>query len=153
MRKKMLLTVLLSMFVAVAAQSLSAQATTGNIVVNFSITVDASIATTANISCMASADITDGPSTGRNVIRETAAALATRSGSTATCTVDIPYSWSLTTPSTDLIILGFQITAPAEAAPGSMTSLPSRVSTQSRFAAIHVPVSGTTTTENLTLTF
>jgi len=154
--KKTLIAISFSMFLMVAAaQSMSAQTTTGGtIVVNFSITVDATLSPTANIGCSASADVYDGPSTARNVIHEAASVLATKSGSTATCTLNIPYSWSLLTPTTDKIILGFNIVAPVEIPPGTPSAaLPSRVSNQPRYAAIPVPVNGTTTTENLTLTF
>jgi hypothetical protein len=151
--KRTLFTVLISIFLTAATQSMWGQ-TTGKIVVNFSITVDASISPTANIACQASAEVSDGAAGAKNLIHETATVLATRSGSTATCTVDIPYSWNLVTPTTDKVVLGYQITAPVEVPTGSVTStLPARVSEQPRYAAIPVPLSGSTTTEDLTVTF
>jgi hypothetical protein len=153
MSKKTLFTVLMSIFLTAATQSMWGQAT-GKIVVNFSIAVDASISSTANIACQASAEVSDGPASAKNLIHETATVLATRSGSTATCTVNIPYSWNLVTATTDKVVLGYQITAPVEVPTGSVTStLPARVSEQPRYAAIPVPISGSTTTEDLTVTF
>jgi hypothetical protein len=151
-RRTLIITVLLSLFMAGATHSMWGQ-TTGTIVVNFSITVDATISSTAGIGCHAAASVSDGPTGAKNLINEAAGVLATRTGSTASCTVNIPYSWNLVTPTTDKVILAYSITAPAEVPPGSPSSLPTRVSEQTRFAAISVPASGSITTENLTVTF
>lgn len=154
MSKKMLRNILFSALLVAPTQFLGQSTTSGKFVVNFSITVDASISSSAKIACQASAEVSDGPNGAKNVIHETATVLATRSGSTATCTVDIPYSWDLLTESTDTVVLGFQLTSPVEVPTGSPTQLlPARVSAQPRFTAIPVPANGSTTTENLTLTF
>lgn len=153
MIRKTLFAIALSMFVAAATHSMQAQ-TSGTFVVNFTITVNATISSTANIGCQASAEVSDGPSGAKNLIRETASVVATRSGSTATCSVNIPYSWILTTASTDKVVLGYIITAPVEV-PAGMPSqqYPQRISAQPRYASIAIPASGTTTTEDLTITF
>lgn len=119
----------------------------GTIVVNFTITVTSSIPTTDKISCLVSAAVFDTAST--NSIEETAAVAATRSGSTATCKVSIPYSWGLTSATTDQVALSYIISAP-----GLLTAsngLPLRTSTQS-FAHIPVPKNGATTTETVAAT-
>ena len=68
---------------------------------------------------------------------------ATRSGSTATCTVNIPYSWALGNASTDLVGLDYVIAAfnPTAASFG----LPGRDNTHI-LANTKVPANGTTTT-------
>jgi hypothetical protein len=124
---------------------------TGKFVFNYTITVDATIAATAKIACSASAVVEDNVTGGSpNIIEEEASALATRSGSTATCTVNIPYSWNLATSTTDMVTLGYTIAAPAEAT--ATTALPSRFSSQS-LPAIKIPVTGATTTETIAATF
>ena len=123
-------------------------ATTGKFVVNFTITVAATIASTAKIACVVNASTADAAS--GNFVQEEAAALATRSGSTATCTVNIPYSWNLSSASIDKVTLTYSIEAPVEAT--ATTAFPQRMSTQS-LATIAVPTSGTTTTETVTATF
>ena len=124
----------------------------GKFVFNFTITVDATISSTAKIVCTATATVEDNLTGGSpNFIIETASALATRSGTTATCTVNIPYSWSLATGTTDNITLGYNLEAPVEAS--ATTSLPSRGSSMSNFKTMKVPTTGTTSTFAPTPTF
>ena len=121
---------------------------TGTLVFNFTITVKANISSTAKIQCTATASLLD--SLTANEIIEQDTVLATRTGTTATCSPTINYSWDLGSSSTDKISLGWIISAPAEATTSS--ALPSRVSEQLSFTSIKVPASGTTTTETLTPT-
>ena len=122
---------------------------TGTLVFNFTITVKANITSTAKIQCTAMATLLDiGTS---NEIIEQDTVLAVRSGTTATCSPTIPYSWNLASSSSDKVTLGYIISAPAEAAVSA--ALPSRVSEQLSFASISVPATGSTTTETLTPTF
>jgi hypothetical protein len=120
---------------------------TGTFVFNFTITVKANIASTAKIQCTATAIVTDG-TTSFNEIIESDTVQATRTGSTATCSPTIPYSWNLSSGSSDKVQLGWTLSAPS----GSAT-FPQRVSEQTSFASISVPTSGSTTTETLTPTF
>jgi len=122
--------------------------TTGKFVFNFTITVAATIAATAKIACSANASTVD-LATG-NFVTEEAVVLATRSGTTATCTVNIPYSWNLGSAATDKVALTYSLQAPAAAT--AATAFPVRLSSQS-IATIAVPASGTTTTETVTATF
>ena len=85
-----------------------------------------------------------------NFIEEQAAVLATRSGSTATCTVTIPYSWNLASASSDKVSLTYSIDAPVEAT--ANTAFPERLRSQS-VATISVPANGATTNESITATF
>ena len=119
----------------------------GTIVVNFTITVTSTIPTTDKISCLVNATVFDTAST--NSILETAAVAATRSGSSATGKVSIPYSWALSSATSDQVQLSYEISAP-----GLLTAsngLPLRTSTQN-FAHIAVPKTGTTTTETVVAT-
>ena len=122
---------------------------TGTFVFNFTIAVKANITSTAKIQCTATATLLDVGTT--NEIIEQDTVLAVRTGTTATCSPTINYSWNLATGSTDKVMLGFIISAPSEA--GVSASLPSRVSEQLTFASISVPATGSTTTETLTPTF
>jgi hypothetical protein len=111
--------------------------------------VSSALASSVKIGCEVSTTL-DDVSSGK-IILETAAVAATRSGSTATCAVTIPYSWSLASGSTDKVSLSYNITAPVEAT--SSTVLPSRSSLVENFLTISVPGNGTTTTEAVTATF
>jgi uncharacterized Zn-finger protein len=121
---------------------------TGTLVFNFTITVKANISSTAKIQCTATATLLD-VSTANEIIEQDTV-LATRSGTTATCSPTINYSWDLGSSSSDKISLGWIISAPAEASTSS--ALPSRLSEQLTFKSISVPATGTTTTETLTPT-
>ncbi len=122
----------------------------GTFVVTFTITVKSAIATSAKISCSVTASLIDAETTNPSIIEEEAAVVATRSGSTATCTVTIPYSWNLATGSTDKVTLAYSLVAPVEAT--ATTAFPQRLSTQD-IATISVPANGKTTDETVTATF
>jgi hypothetical protein len=123
----------------------TAAPTTGKFVFDFTITVDSALASSVGIECGAQAETVDETSE-RDIVEEAAVA-ATRSGSTAKCTVTIPYSWPLESASSDSVTLEYFISAPT-AAP----SLPSRTSTQT-IGVIKVPATGATTTETITAVF
>jgi hypothetical protein len=119
---------------------------TGKLVFNFTITIASTIATTSPIACTGTAEVIDASS---NFILESASVAASRSGATATCTVSIPYSWSLTTASTDKVILNISVTA-GSLASGS-AGLPNRSHSQG-LGQISVPAPGVTTTETVKVT-
>lgn len=121
-------------------------ASTGKFVYMMTISVKSAIPSGDVISCVGTAEVSD-VSTGR-VIEETAGVAATRSGSSASCTVTIPYSWALGSAGSDHVLLGFDIVTPATAVGAP---LPSRSSIQ-QFATISVPANGSTTTEVITPT-
>jgi hypothetical protein len=119
----------------------------GKFVVNFTITVDSTIASTNKIGCNVSASLADGS----NFITEQAGTAVTRgSATTVTCSVTIPYSWKLSTPTTDMVALTYTITSPVEISVAT-SEYPLRISTQS-IATIKVPANGATTTETVTAT-
>lgn len=119
---------------------------TGKFVVNFTITIASTLSNTDVISCGVETLTLDN-SSGFSFIEEATVA-ATRSGSSATCTVTLPYSWTLVSQPTDMVQLTFSLVAPASTAG---PRLPNRLSTQT-FAMIKVPANGATTTFTLTPT-
>jgi len=126
----------------------AATTVTGKLVFTATITVSSTIPAADVISCGAQATVLDTGS--GNSIFETAAVAATRSGSTATCSVTIPYSWNLVTPTADFASLSFSVNVPATpATPAAL--LPNRVSSQT-LGRIPVPPNGTTTTQTLKVT-
>lgn len=119
----------------------------GKFVVNFTITVDSTIASTTKIGCNVEATLADST----NFITEQAGTAVSRgSGTTVTCSVTIPYSWKLSTSSTDMVGLTYTITSPTEISTATL-EYPLRISTQS-IATIKVPANGATTTETVAAT-
>ena len=120
---------------------------TGKLVFNFTITVKSTFASTAPIACIAAGGLSDSGIT----IGEGAGTLVTRgTGTTVTCSVTIPYSWSLATASTDTINLSYSIITAASFA-AVAGEFPNRHGAQS-LGKIAVPATGTTTTETIAAT-
>ena len=119
--------------------------TTGKFVVSFTITISSSIPTADTISCGVTATLFETSTF--HTVEELASVAASRTGSTATCTVTLPYSWVLSTPSSDTVNLSYSITVP-----GTTVSLPSRTSIQTINGNLKVPGSGSTTNETVTAT-
>jgi hypothetical protein len=123
----------------------------GTFVFKITITVKSTNLGTDTIACAAGVDLIDqNPTTFaiNGTWEEGAAVAATRSGSTATCTVTIPYSWSLAFGSTDTVNLDYGIEVPGSTA---NPPLPSRLNSHS-LASMHVPANGTTTTVTVAAT-
>jgi hypothetical protein len=120
----------------------AAAATTGTIQVTFDVTIVSTIPTTDDIVCEATATVDDTS----GVFKEVASAIATRSGSTATCEVSIPYSWTLT-GTTDSMTLSYGLGWPSGASTDSITA-PLRTSSRPG-PSVAVPASGTTTKETV----
>jgi hypothetical protein len=116
--------------------------TTGKLVFNFTITIKSTNLAGDTIFCSAGAFVFES-SSGFDA-SESGSVKATVSGSTAKCTVTIPYSWPLKAASSDTITLSYAVEA-------SGASLASRVSSQS-LPSIKVPANGTTTTETIAST-
>jgi hypothetical protein len=120
---------------------------TGKFVFKFTITISSTNLGSDTISCTALASLIDNPISSI-FISETASVKATVSGSTASCTVNIPYSWTLKTGSTDTVSLSYVVSAVGPSASGG---LPTRTSSQG-IANIKVPANGSTTTETVAST-
>jgi hypothetical protein len=113
----------------------------GKLVFNFTITVSSTLPATDKISCGAAATVVDNGGLG-NFIVELATSAATRTGSTATCTTTIPYSWPLATASTDMMSLTYTLTAGGTTV---TTVLPNRTSEQG-LGRLAIPANGATST-------
>ena len=131
------------------ADAIAAATTTfnGKFVVAFNINVQSNVPSTYKIGCQVSATVLDVGS--GNTILESAMVVATRSGTTATCTVTIPYSWGLASAATDKVMLNYLITSPVMAT--ATTALPSRTSSQG-IGQIAVPANGSTTNKSVNAT-
>lgn len=127
-------------------ESLAAlSATTGKFVTNFTINVASALPSNAVVTCTVSAAVVE-LTTGVPAF-ETATVQAVRKGSSASCSVVIPYSFNLATPASDSVNLSYVISA------GSLptkTTVPvlSRVSEQP-IGSVKVPSNGATITNNV----
>jgi hypothetical protein len=121
--------------------------TTGTFIFTFTITLGESIPGSDKIGCTANANFIEKAS--ENQIAESAGQLATRSGSTATCIVTMPYSWNLATPGSDKVNLSYVIETPVETGGNALLRLRSSRQT---IGTIAVPPNGSTTNETITTT-
>jgi hypothetical protein len=120
---------------------------TGKLVFNFTITVSSLGLTGDTVVCTATASLFDSPTTGGIFITESAS-VGAKEASTVTCTVTIPYSWTLATMSTDKVSLSYAISVAGSTA---TTVLPNRVSAHG-LGSISVPANSTTTTQTIKAT-
>jgi hypothetical protein len=121
---------------------------TGSIVVNFTITIKSGVPATSLISCGVDAIVTEVTAGGANIIEENATVAATRTGNTAKCTVTVPYSWAISSPSAASLSLNFTLST----ARVGTTGLLSRISSGT-IANIPVPANGATTTQTVNTVF
>jgi hypothetical protein len=126
----------------------AATTATGKIVTAFTITINSTLPAADKVQCQVTAALADAGS--GNFISESAAVAATRSGTSASCTVTIPYSWTLATAATDRVTLTYSIIVPG-AGTAATAALPLRISTQS-IGSIPVPKTGSTTNETVNAT-
>ena len=119
---------------------------TGTFVVNFTITVSSAIPSTDQIGCVAGATVLDVAA--QNPIVDLAGTAVVRgTGSTITCSVTVPYSWKLASPSSDTVNIGYSVVSPIDfSAPAGQFP---RRETTTTLVKIKVPASGTTTTETV----
>jgi hypothetical protein len=115
--------------------------TTGTFDVTITIAIKSTIPSTTTIACTVNAVMEEVYDS--HYVSESASVAATRSGSSATCSLTIPYSWYLEAPGTDVITFNYTITTPVA---GMGAGLPAtRVSTQT-IGYYDMPGSGTTNT-------
>jgi len=110
---------------------------TGTITVTVTITVKSTSLT--NFTCTASVSVVDG-TTSPVFFDESNTVAATGTGTTRTCKLTIPYSWSLTTQSTDNMTTSYSVLGSS-----STTGLPQRTSSRSPLDTRKVPANGATT--------
>ena len=131
---------------------------TGEFTFTITITVKSTFPKNGIVGCdahVSTGDITTGLTYG-----ETGAALATGSGSSWKCTINIPYSWSLTTTTLteDEVTLDYDVSidevVQGTATNGTVTAadvIPDRASGHN-LGTIKLPASGATTTETISAT-
>lgn len=71
----------------------------GTIIVNVAITLTTAVPAGSSVECDVNVGVSDTVAT----YAELSSAVATVSGSTATCTMRVPYEWTLAAPATDTI--------------------------------------------------
>ena len=123
----------------------------GTFVFKISITVKSTNLGTDTIACSAGLNLIDENLSTFIVTgtwEEEAGVAAIRSGGTATCTVNIPYSWSLANGGTDTVNPSYVIQVPGASA---NPPLPNRLNSHS-LSSMHVPANGSTTTITVTAT-
>jgi hypothetical protein len=120
--------------------------TTGTFVFNVTITVSSALPTNAVITCGVGGGV-DDLLTGdfSNDVQIT----AKRSGSTATCTVNVPYSWDLGEPTKDTVEM--DLTVEATAGTSGSTGFYDEIFIAPAIT-MAVPKTGTTTTKDITTT-
>lgn len=129
--------------------------TTGTLVFNLTITLKSALPKNAILICSAQGAVIE---TGFSTTEDGLGIAKLESGSTYSCSVSMPYSWPLATPTKDKIILSYkaetlealQVTAENGTAV-SVTSTAGRASSQVP-AQIVVPANGATTTETVSIT-
>lgn len=106
--------------------------------VTLTITITVKTTGLTKFTCSASVTTLDG-TINPTIYAETNTVAATGTGSTRTCKLSIPYSWSLTSQSTDNMTTGYDVIATGTAA------LPQRTSTRNPLDTRKVPANGTIT--------
>jgi hypothetical protein len=137
--------------------SSSVTPTTGKLVFNFTLTVSSTVPKNGQVGCEADANTLES-STGQDITEHVTGIATLSSGTTWTCSLNMPYSWNLSTPSSDTISLhyvisiddGFEITATNGTATLVAPLVPR--SSEQYLPSIKVPASGTTTTETIAAT-
>lgn len=114
--------------------------------VNLTITITLKTTGLTNIFCVEGVSVVDGTTSPR-VFDESNTVAATGTGSTRTCKLSIPYSWGLTTQSTDNMSTTYSVSGST-----GTSGLPQRTSTLSPLDTRKVPSNGTTTTLTASVT-
>jgi hypothetical protein len=136
---------------------LAASTTGGKVVFNFTLTVNSVIPKNAVIACEAHIDINE--SSGQSITEKGFVLAHLVSGNQWACSVVIPYSWVLATPTTDKARLSYkiaiadalQLTATNSTATTVLAPLAPREADQG-IAFISIPLNGATTTETVNVT-
>lgn len=115
----------------------------GMFTVELAITIRSAIPVSTPILCGLNASVfgSNADVSVTDSIQESASALAVRSGATATCSLKLPYLWTLFT-SNDTVTLSFSITASGTSGAGRTSNI--------QFDIISVPKAGATTAYSLT---
>lgn len=122
----------------------TATTVTGTVTLTITITVKSSGLNNASLVCNAEVTTIDGPTTSPTVYDENDEVTSTGTGTTRTCKLSIPYSWSLNSPSTDKMTTNYivSVVGAANARTSSRSPLDTRI----------VPANGATTTLTASVT-
>jgi len=114
--------------------------------VDLTITITLKTRGLTNITCLEGVSVIDGTTSPR-VFDETNTAAAIGTGNTRTCKLSIPYSWGLTTQSTDTISTSYSVSSS-----NGTSGLPQRTSELAPLDTRKVPANGTITTLTASVT-
>jgi hypothetical protein len=128
------------------ATNLTASTVTGTLSFTYNITLKSGFPDTTAIRCSATASTRDENYSETSIYYDIKSALATRSGSTATCKVSIPYSWLLANPASTMLSMDYTVTA----IPASENGVSRHH--MGNLATITVPTNGTTTFRTINVT-
>lgn len=129
-------------------------ATTGTIVANFSIKLVTPVPSGYQVQCFLYATVTEENSsyTINDEISDSAGVKATVSGSTATCSVKLPYSWYLSTASSDTANLTYYLYIENASATNGTGEARSSSQYVPGAGAIKIPANNATTTFSIAAT-
>jgi hypothetical protein len=130
-------------------------ATTGKFVFTFTVTVSSTVPKNGVVVCTAMASVSE--SSGQS-IQQKAVGIVAPSAGKATCTATMPYSWTLTTTSSDKVTLsysvevdyGYQVTD--SNGTSTLVELASTDKVTENLATISVPLNGATTSKSVSAT-
>jgi lysozyme family protein len=124
----------------------SAASTTFGGTITVTLTITVKTTTLAAFNCEIDASVTDAITTSPHTYMESVTGPATGSGTTRTCKLSIPYSWSLATQSTDTMSVNYLVIGTGSGAVTGRTSGLTPLSTQK------VPANGAITTLSASVT-
>jgi hypothetical protein len=108
--------------------------------INVTLTITLKTTGLTNISCTEGVSVLDAITTGARILAESNSVLATGTGTTRTCKLSIPYSWGLSTQSSDNMTTTYTVVGTTGTA-----GVPLRSSTLSPLDTRKVPANGTIT--------
>ena len=130
-----------------AANDVPAPAVTVAGTVNVTITITVRTTSLTNFTCSIAVSVLETSTTGVLTFEESNTVAATGTGSTRTCKLSIPYSWSLATPTADTMMTSYTVLGST-----GTNGLPQRTSARTPLDSRKVPPTGTTTTLTASVT-
>ena len=115
--------------------------------VSLTITITVKSTALTNFTCSADVLVQEATATGALDFQESDTVVATGPGTTRTCKLSIPYSWSLATPTTDSMMTSYTVLGST-----GTNGLPQRTSARTPLDNRKVPANGTTTTLTASVT-
>lgn len=123
-----------------AAEPPAVTTVTGTVTLTITVTIKSTGITT--VTCSQQESVEDALTSGSpRFLSETNTVAATGTGSTRTCKLSIPYSWGLSTESSDKMLTGYTVSGAASAT----GALPARTSSNTQLDSRAIPANGATT--------